>query len=232
MRFAVLLAALSLAGPAAAASFDCTKASSPDEVAICSNQKLSSLDVLVARAYGEARRGVGGTADPTARANALADARAFNARKRRCGADLGCLTSAHVGALEDLENDGSSVQMPTWIAATDMTPAVPVESRRLPVQEGGCGRTHVSDIGGRLEGDTDFSSGTTVEFADGGRQVSYDKVPAIVRSRRGDPVLLCLTSLPKHCPPGDDRGRSYTATNLRTHESWSLGDSQHMCGGA
>ena len=43
---------------------------------------------------------------------------------------------------------------------------------------------------------------------------------------------MCLTSIPKHCPPGDDRGRKYTATNLRTRGSWSMADSQHMCGGA
>lgn len=232
MRLALLLAALSLAGPAAAASFDCTKATSPDEAAVCANPKLSALDVLVDRAYGEARRGYGGAPDPADRAHALDDARDFNARKRRCGADLGCLTAAHAGALEDFLAYGSSVQVPAWVSATSMTPSVPVETRALPAREGACARTRVAAVGGRLEGDPDFSSGTTVSFANGGAQVSYDRVPAIVASRRGDPVLMCLTSIPKHCPPGDDRGRSYTSTNLRTHASWSLGDSQHRCGGA
>ena len=56
--------------------------------------------------------------------------------------------------------------------------------------------------------------------------------PAIARSRPGDPIRLCLVSIPKHCPPGDDRGRFYKATNLRTGKSWTLPDSEHMCGGA
>lgn len=237
MRALALLAALSpaflsLAAPAAAASFDCTRASSPDERAICANPKLSALDVLVDRAYGEARRGPGGAPDAADRAHALDDARDFNARKRRCGADLGCLTAAHAGALEDFQVYGSSVGVPAWVSATAMTPSVPAETRRLPAREGQCARTRVTAIGGRLEGDRDFSSGTSVAFANGGAQVSYDRVPAIVSSRRGDPVLMCLTSLPKHCPPGDDRGRSYTSTNLRTRASWSLADSQHRCGGA
>ncbi len=233
MRIVAVLAFLTFAGPAAAASFDCSKAASPAELAICADPKLSALDVLVSRAYDQARGGTAGTSpDPKDKANALADARLFNARKQRCGTDVGCLISAHVGAIQDLETDGADVQLPASIAATDMTTAVPNETKALPVTEGGCARTRITNIGGRLEGDTDFSSGTSVVFADGGRQVSYDKVSAIVGSRRGDPVLLCLTSIPKHCPPGDDRGRSYTTTNLRTHRSWSLTDTQHMCGGA
>jgi hypothetical protein len=48
----------------------------------------------------------------------------------------------------------------------------------------------------------------------------------------GDSVKLCLIFIPEDCPPGDDRGRFYRATNLRNGESWELPDSQHMCGGA
>ncbi len=55
---------------------------------------------------------------------------------------------------------------------------------------------------------------------------------AVDRSRPGDPVRICLVSIPKHCPPGDNRGRTYKTTNLRTHRAWTLPDSEHMCGGA
>jgi hypothetical protein len=41
-----------------------------------------------------------------------------------------------------------------------------------------------------------------------------------------------LVSIPRHCPKGDNRGRVYRTTNLRTHKSWKLPDSEHMCGGA
>lgn len=232
MRFAMVLALAVSAGPAAAASFDCTRAAAPDEVAICGNSKLSALDVLVARAYAEAHKAPGADGDPEDKGHALADARLFNARKARCGADVACLMSAHVGVLEDLAADGSGVSVPDWVAATDMTVGIPPETKAMPTREGDCATSQIAEIGGRLEGDTTFSSGTTVGFANGGSQVSYDKVPGIVASRRGDPVLICLTALPKHCPPGDDRGRSFTSTNLRTRQSWSAWDSQHRCGGA
>jgi hypothetical protein len=75
-------------------------------------------------------------------------------------------------------------------------------------------------------------SGSAVEFANGLYQVSYDQVRAVNRSRRGDPVSICLRALPENCPRGDDRGKIYRATNLRTRQSWTLPDSEHSCGGA
>jgi hypothetical protein len=71
-----------------------------------------------------------------------------------------------------------------------------------------------------------------VSFENGGYQVSYDTVPAIEYSKVGDPVRMCLVSIPKNCPKGADRGRVYRTTNLRMHKSWKLMDSEHMCGGA
>jgi hypothetical protein len=75
-------------------------------------------------------------------------------------------------------------------------------------------------------------SGSAVTFNNGGYNVSYDLVDAIRDSRIGDHVMICLVYAPKDCPPGDDRGKTYTVTNLRTLESWTLPDSEHMCGGA
>jgi hypothetical protein len=105
-----------------------------------------------------------------------------------------------------------------------------------PVRPGTCAYTHVRMVTQRLEdGRTRRvipDSGSAVTFANGLYQVSYEQVPAVNRSRRGDPVFICLVRLPTHCPPGDNRGRFYTTTNLRTMESWTLPDAQHMCGGA
>jgi hypothetical protein len=103
---------------------------------------------------------------------------------------------------------------------------------RLPTHILAGGGSVVTDIGGRLEGDTNFGSGTSVFFENGGSQVSYDKISAIVSSKKGDHVLICLVFIPSNCPAGDDRGNIYTTTNLRTLESWTLPDSQHSCGGA
>ena len=88
----------------------------------------------------------------------------------------------------------------------------------------------IKNIGHRLEGAPD--SGSAVQYVNGGVQISYDTIPAIHRSRIGDKVRLCLVRIPQNCPPGDDRGKVYKATNLRTGESWEAPDSQHSCGGA
>jgi hypothetical protein len=76
-----------------------------------------------------------------------------------------------------------------------------------------------------------LSSG--ISYANGKGQVGgYANVPAMENSRIGDRVRLCLVSFLTGCPAGDDRGREYTATNLRTHNRWKKFDASHMCGGA
>ena len=104
-----------------------------------------------------------------------------------------------------------------------------VKADPLPTEIGACSETTIADIGYRL-GDPD--SGSAISYANGGVQVSYDTIPEIHRSRVGDAVRLCLVSVPEDCPPDDDRGKVYSATNLRTGESWEAPDSQHSCGGA
>jgi hypothetical protein len=106
------------------------------------------------------------------------------------------------------------------------------KNQPLPTKVGKCAETSITEIGGRLEGDENFETGTFVGFANEGMQIGYSRVEAVVKSRIGDPVRMCLTDIPKDCPPGDERGRSYRTTNLRTGESWEMADSQHMCGGA
>jgi hypothetical protein len=100
----------------------------------------------------------------------------------------------------------------------------------LPKRVGQCSETTVKSVDYRLEGAPD--SGSAISYVNGGYQVSYDTIPAIRRSRRGDRVRLCLIELPTDCPKGDDRGKIYRATNLRTGQSWEAPDSQHSCGGA
>ena len=96
--------------------------------------------------------------------------------------------------------------------------------------------TRVKEVTNRLvDGTTNRpipGSGSAIVYKNGGYQVSYDQIRAVDRSRRGDKVRLCLVSIPKHCPPGDNRGKIYRATNLRTHGVWTLPDSEHRCGGA
>ncbi len=99
-----------------------------------------------------------------------------------------------------------------------------------PTQVGQCAQTTVQQVGTRLENTP--GSGSAISYANGVSQVSYDQVPGIDASQAGDGVKLCLASLPQNCPAGDDRGKIYSATNLRTGQTWSEPDSEHMCGGA
>ena len=114
--------------------------------------------------------------------------------------------------------------------------AAPPPRVGVPMRVGQCAASRIAVVGQRLEdGATHVQvpgSGSQVELANGILGVSYDQVAAVNRSRRGDPVRVCLVSIPRHCPPGDDRGRFYRTTNLRTHQSWTLPDAEHSCGGA
>jgi hypothetical protein len=116
-------------------------------------------------------------------------------------------------------------------AVVSQAPAAP-----LPKRVGACAKTKIKSVGTRLvDGATNQpipGSGSAVSFVNGGYQVSYDTVPEVEESKKGDAVRMCLVSTPKDCPKGDDRGRVYKTTNLRTHKSWTLPDAQHMCGGA
>jgi hypothetical protein len=110
-----------------------------------------------------------------------------------------------------------------------LAPLTPARAAALSATVGGCSETVIKDIGHRLENP---DSGTVVQYANGLIQISYDIIAAVHRSKVGDKAKVCLISVPQHCPPGDDRGKIYRATNLRTGESWEAPDSQHSCGGA
>jgi hypothetical protein len=115
------------------------------------------------------------------------------------------------------------------LAAAD-APMVLAAGSSMPTHVGQCVSTSIKDIGSRLEGDP--SSGSDVDYANGGSQISYDVVPQVAAWRRGDPVKMCLVKLPQGCPPGDSRGGFYQVTDLRVGTSWTEADSSHSCGGA
>jgi hypothetical protein len=113
---------------------------------------------------------------------------------------------------------------------------VSASAASLPTRVGECVDTTVKAVETRLvDGTTNkpiAGSGSAISFVNGGYQVSYDQEAAVDSSRPGDPVRMCLVSIPRNCPPGDNRGREYKTTDLRTRRSWSLPDSEHACGGA
>jgi hypothetical protein len=131
---------------------------------------------------------------------------------------------------------GNMTMKPLLVAAlalAALTPALPapaLAAANVPTKVGQCVQTSLKEVGTRLEGVPD--SGSAVIYANGIFGIDYETAKAITRARVGDKITLCLTSIPKHCPPGDDRGRFYSAVDLRTKGKWNLPDAEHMCGGA
>ncbi|MFO1371519.1 MAG: hypothetical protein U1F42_03695 [Candidatus Competibacteraceae bacterium] len=116
-------------------------------------------------------------------------------------------------------------------------PVLPLKSwaESPPTRIGQCAETSVVKVATRLVEANNQpvpGSGTVVQFTNGVNLVSYETVPQAEASRPGDKVTMCLKSVPKNCPPGDNRGKFYTVTNMRTKKVFTLPDSQHMCGGA
>jgi uncharacterized protein len=88
----------SLAMPAAAASFDCRKARTTDEKAICANRDLNDQDVRVDQMYGVTRHLVpmGG------RGAIMDDQRAWLQARKTCGANQACLRRSYDKRLGEL----------------------------------------------------------------------------------------------------------------------------------
>ncbi|HEY2707500.1 MAG TPA: lysozyme inhibitor LprI family protein [Caulobacteraceae bacterium] len=189
-------------GQAKAASFNCAEAASKTEIAICADPNLSQLDSAVGLYYAQ-RLALDASLRQIQRGW-------LKARDIGCGRDRDCLRrfmTAEIG----------------WLRGGDPPSA-------LPRSVGVCALTTISRRGSRLQGDP--GSGSAIEEANGAMQISYDQIPQIDASRRGDPVMVCLASVPRDCPPGDDRGKVYAVANLRTLGAWAQPDSEHGCGGA
>ena len=234
---AFLAATFAMLGPAAAEtsgpSFNCAKASTPDERAICAHTRLAELDQATARAFAEGSRKFKDEARKIAVESLAA--------RRACGTNPLCILDQQVRALEEYADLGATVPVPPWVGDYRyqiFNTRHGLRAAELPRRVGQCTTTEIRRIatrfGGALkqpESELD-QSGSAVNYADQGYQVSYNFIQALADSRIGDKVLLCLASIPKNCPPNDSRGRIYSATNLRTLGSWLLPDAQHACGGA
>jgi uncharacterized protein len=208
-------------------SFDCDKAQTQDEHAICSDNRLAELDQAVSIAYSQA--------EVKFKDEARAAARDALAARNSCGGDRMCILDQQVNAITILfSNLGAQVPVPPWVGAyrIDLFKGrSEPPAKALPDRIAQCTITKIASISGRLAPNPG-TDGTQVSFANGGLLVSYAYEPDIANSHIGDEVLLCLVSTPKNCPPGDDRGKFYSGTNLRTTGSWLLPDAEHMCGGA
>jgi hypothetical protein len=123
-----------------------------------------------------------------------------------------------------------------FLPSVSMLLAMPALSAPPPTQVGSCADTFIQAVGARLvDSSTGLAiegSGTSASLTNGIYLVSYDEIPQLKSAKVGEKVKLCLRSLPQNCPPGDNRGRTYSLFNYRTRQTVTLPDSQHMCGGA
>ena len=53
------------------------------------------------------------------------------------------------------------------------------------------------------------AAGTAALLSNGGYVGTYESDKVLIDSQPGDPVEMCLASIPVDCPPGDERGRWY-----------------------
>lgn len=87
--------------PSPAASFDCTKAKAPEEIAVCANPVLSALDSEMGGlwfAYSRFPMLMGGSG------NRRDEARAFLAERAGCGDDIGCLGTLYRQRIATLQS--------------------------------------------------------------------------------------------------------------------------------
>jgi len=95
---AVLCVGLVAAGASHAASFDCSKASTPTEHAICDNPQLSMLDEQTAGLYYTLISG--GAPEATTSVDAVKKQQAaFVAKRNQCGANYNCLIDAYTAQI-------------------------------------------------------------------------------------------------------------------------------------
>jgi uncharacterized protein len=102
---ATAIAAVAFASPAAAASFDCSKAKAPDEIAICANPDISALDSEMGGlwfAYSQIPFLMGMSG------NRQDEARQFLQTRSACGANVSCLKGAYTQRIATLKQQLTS----------------------------------------------------------------------------------------------------------------------------
>lgn len=91
-------------GPAMAQSFNCRYAKAPDEVLICQNPRLSSLDEEMASAFFKLRRSL----PVRGQARLDADQQAWLRARMSCGRDAECIEAAYARRIQQLTPSGGA----------------------------------------------------------------------------------------------------------------------------
>lgn len=183
----VLAPEVALAQP----SFDCAKASTPVEHAICRSDHLSMLDRLMAEVYSTTRKQMS-AAD---RQRLLVDQRAWLASRDACGGDENCLSTRMADRIAALgrnagSTSGASGGLPAGLAG-HWEPYSDISS-----QDGVTLSPGVADfgIGGRYDIEAVRAGGrvfriTGRNMADGQLMCGYDQATYVMFMRAGPPVI-------------------------------------------
>ena len=90
-------------------SFNCNRASTADEFAICSSSKLSELDNVVAAGFNFVRLRFG-----TAKARGIG--RPLLRQRQACGSDQSCILQRQIDAIRTYQRLGAQIMLPQWVA--------------------------------------------------------------------------------------------------------------------
>ncbi|MCA9201196.1 MAG: hypothetical protein KDA87_26830, partial [Planctomycetales bacterium] len=99
---------------------------------------------------------------------------------------------------------------------------------------GECVITRIQEITTRFGEPVDYSNeaaGTAISFENGSFQISYRR-EEFYGIEPGHRTVICLMTIPRDCPDGDERGREFYTLDLDINRQWIVSDSQHSCGGA
>lgn len=107
---------LVLSQAALAASFDCTQAKSPSEIAICSDESLSKLDEQLAAAYSSLKSKLSDSAQLDS------EQKAWISNRESCGNQLDCLTTNIQARINELSQQESAL---TSTASSSEPPVKP-----------------------------------------------------------------------------------------------------------
>ena len=127
----LIIAAITVCGPAHSASFDCAKAKTSVEKAICGDAKLSQLDSDLDRYYGVAIDALKDGA-PCLKSD---ERNWVKTVRDQCGAKADCLTNSYLGrlaALDGLQPGASAIKYIELPAAPSLIAAIPPESEPAP----------------------------------------------------------------------------------------------------
>ena len=213
----LVLGVLLLSPSVFAASFDCNKASTFVEKAICADSEISSLDESLSSSYRSA------LAD-SSKANAIKLGQHDWIKKRNLCKDEVCLKNSYIQRIKALAIDNP---LPKKIGqCVDST----ISDKYTRFEDIEAGESGGGEVSVEFKNELALFILSISNFPEKGNPDKY--MFSTSDFALGDKVKLCLKELPKGCPKDDDRGKVYTVINYKNNKSFVGIDSWHSCGGA